>query len=750
MNKIRIYFILLALTAVACNKDELITTDVEQVPIITFDTDPAVYPVKVGREFTITPSYQFVDRAVYSWKLEETGKIISTEPQLTYRFDSGNEISEGVNGYYIDLEVTTPNGTTVETVLVEVQELLPPLISFPMQTDGLEVVKGRKYEFAPTVQSAENSTFLWTLRRPGAAEAEPVGDEAVYEFCEEIAGTYEVSLRTENEDGSDEMTIEVEVVDALAVSVTAVPIGRKYDGLTRTVSLDRTITLRPFIWNGTNPKFSWTIDGQEVGTELSYTYTPTETGIKKIVFTVTDTTDEPEMTLSKCITRTNETRATLEFTVECHSEEESHRRPASGASSATWDRVYEYTPAPGQFINELVSGGFTGTETSPEAAVAYAEERMKKNTWVSLGGWGGYIVVGFDHSIDNSSSGYKGGYNFSITGNAFKGSSEPGIVYVMQDTNGNTLPDDEWYELKGSEYGKEETVQDYAVTYYRPTYSGADVQWKDNQGVKGKIDYLKQYHDQPSPEAAVAYAEERMKKNTWVSLGGWGGYIVVGFDHSIDNSSSGYKGGYNFSITGNAFKGSSEPGIVYVMQDTNGNTLPDDEWYELKGSEYGKEETVQDYAVTYYRPTYSGADVQWKDNQGVKGKIDYLKQYHDQPSYYPAWIGTDSYTLYGPCLKSRTYDQSGNGSYWVNGEYDWGYADNFGNDRLSEDDNAAAGAMKVYFKISNAVDKNGQPANLKYIDFIRVQTGVNAKAGWLGENSTEVFGFTDENINQGK
>ena len=61
-----------------------------------------------------------------------------------------------------------------------------------------------------------------------------------------------------------------------------------------------------------------------------------------------------------------------------------------------------------------------------------------------------------------------------------------------------------------------------------------------------------------------------------------------------------------------------------------------------------------------------------------------------------------------------------------------------------------AGAKKVYFKISNAVDKNGQPADLKYIDFIRVQTGVNAKAGWLGENSTEVFGFTDENINQGK
>ena len=148
MNKIRIYFILLALTAVACNKDELITTDVEQVPIITFDTDPAVYPVKVGREFTITPSYQFVDRAVYSWKLEETGKIISTEPQLTYRFDSGNEISEGVNGYYIDLEVTTPNGTTVETVLDEVQERAFRSAVLRLQSDGRIIAEGERLEGA--------------------------------------------------------------------------------------------------------------------------------------------------------------------------------------------------------------------------------------------------------------------------------------------------------------------------------------------------------------------------------------------------------------------------------------------------------------------------------------------------------------------------------------------------------------------------------------------------------------------------
>ena len=241
-----------------------------------------------------------------------------------------------------------------------------------------------------------------------------------------------------------------------------------------------------------------------------------------------------------------------------------------------------------------------------------------------------------------------------------------------------------------------------------------------------------------------------MERGIWVSLGGWGGYIVVGFDHSIENSDEGYRDGYNFSNQGNQFKGSSEPGIVWVMQDTNGNTLPDDEWYELKGSEYGKEETIQDYAVTYYRPAYPGADVQWKDNRGAKGCIDYLAQFHTQSCYYPNWVDADDYVLYGTCLKSRTYDQSGNGSYWVNDSYDWGYVDNFGEDRLSNDENAGAGACKTYFKISNAVKADGTPADLKYIDFIKVQTGVNVKAGWLGENSTEVFGFTDENINQGK
>ena len=80
-------------------------------------------------------------------------------------------------------------------------------------------------------------------------------------------------------------------------------------------------------------------------------------------------------------------------------------------------------------------------------------------------------------------------------------------------------------------------------------------------------------------------------------------------------------------------------------------------------------------------------------------------------------------------------------------EYDWGYADNYSpTDRLSNEENTAAEANANHFKISNAVDCDGEPIHLEFIDFVKVQCAVNAKSGWLGELSTEVFGFYDYNM----
>lgn len=243
--------------------------------------------------------------------------------------------------------------------------------------------------------------------------------------------------------------------------------------------------------------------------------------------------------------------------------------------------------------------------------------------------------------------------------------------------------------------------------------------------------------NEKSPEAAAEYAMQRLKKELFVSLGAFGGYIIVGFDHSIDNNP-----GYDFAIKGNSFDGSSEPGIVWVMQDQNGDGLPNDTWYQLRGSESGLATTIENYEVTYYKPEAPGMAVLWKDNRGASGEVDYLAAYHKQDYYYPAWIEAPSYTLKGTALEPRNYDKSGNGTYWVQPHYDWGYVDNYSPTDLDKATNSPTKGCNL-FDISNAMESNGSAHQLKYIDFIKVQTAVNTKSGWLGENSTEVFGFYD-------
>ena len=238
-----------------------------------------------------------------------------------------------------------------------------------------------------------------------------------------------------------------------------------------------------------------------------------------------------------------------------------------------------------------------------------------------------------------------------------------------------------------------------------------------------------------TPTEACEVALQRMQQGLYISLGGFGGYIVVGFDHSISNGE-----GYDFAVAGNSFDTSSEPGIVWVMQDENGDGKPNDTWYELAGSETGKEGTVRDYEVTYYRPNGARMDVLWVDNMGNSGTIDYLPTYHKQEYYYPQWIEADSYTLRGTLIKARNYDKYGNGAMWIQPPYDWGYADNYSStDRLADGEGSENNAMPNGLNISNAIDHSGKSIKLDFIDFVKVQTACNTKSGWLGENSTEIF-----------
>lgn len=245
--------------------------------------------------------------------------------------------------------------------------------------------------------------------------------------------------------------------------------------------------------------------------------------------------------------------------------------------------------------------------------------------------------------------------------------------------------------------------------------------------------------DWPSVTASdlCKIVQTRLEKHYSISLGSFGGYIVVGFDHSIVNK----YGDYELGILGNAFNSpagdSNEPGIVYVMQDTNGNGLPDDTWYELRGSATFESSTIRDYAVTYYKPSGKGQPVRWTDNLGNEGQIAYLAAFHSQDTYYPIWVTSDTYTLTGTRLEAKTCQlPSGN---WSNPSFGWGYVDNMGEDVADYD-----GANDCNrFRISDAIDADGNAVVLDYIDFVKVQTGVLANAGHLGEVSTEVFGVID-------
>lgn len=220
------------------------------------------------------------------------------------------------------------------------------------------------------------------------------------------------------------------------------------------------------------------------------------------------------------------------------------------------------------------------------------------------------------------------------------------------------------------------------------------------------------------------------KTNGLVCLGAFGGYIVVGFDHTIANVAS----AKDFKVYGNAFTDWSEAGIVMVSKDVNGNGLPDDTWYELAGSEYSNVATIKNYSITYTKPSPLNADVPWSDNQGNSGLVK-RNMYHTQASYYPQWQGS-SITFTGTRIRPNAYDSDPTATeYWLAPAYGWGYADNVAN----SDPNAS-------FDIAWAVNSSGTPVSLTGIDFIKIYTATIQDAGWLGEVSTEVAGIEDLNI----
>ena len=199
----------------------------------------------------------------------------------------------------------------------------------------------------------------------------------------------------------------------------------------------------------TGTSYRWSMESGEVlSTERDYIFLAEKEGTYNLVLDIID----------------EETPFHFEFSVTVLHEEIDY--------SPYISKVYEYRPAPGQFVNTMPQ---YEAGDSYDDMLRKVEESLSgtNDIMVSLGGFGGYVVFGFDHTVIN----HPGEKDFMILGNSFYelsgsdrkgGSAEPGIVMVSYDRNCNGIPDDDWYEIAGSEHNSPATIRNYSITYHRP------------------------------------------------------------------------------------------------------------------------------------------------------------------------------------------------------------------------------------------------------------------------------------------
>lgn len=228
--------------------------------------------------------------------------------------------------------------------------------------------------------------------------------------------------------------------------------------------------------------------------------------------------------------------------------------------------------------------------------------------------------------------------------------------------------------------------------------------------------------------------QQSLDRGNLICLGGFGGSVTLRLKTPILHSPQAQG---DFRVLGNAFYwgtstydgmrvGSSEPGVVCVMEDVNRNGKADDTWYYLRGARW---EQARVTTVTYTDNSAAGdndAFVLWSADDGTSGVLSRNAAYHNH-AFFPSW-GEKTSTM------SVTAMRLPDNHFLVGGTYVGycytGYADSCPNDQASS-----------ALSLANAVDADGNPANIRRIDFVKIHTGVLQCNGPLGEVSTEISGI---------
>ena len=317
---------------------------------------------------------------------------------------------------------------------------------------------------------------------------------------------------------------------------------------------------------------------------------------------------------------------------------------------------------------------------------------------------------------------------------------EASYKWVM---DGEVISDQSFYIFNGTKIGKfnihfeayndgGKFEQEYELVVYKIRESG-----KESSPYLSEIIEFKPAPGQFTNEDGYMDATKILGKPEYnmISLGGFGGYVTAAFDHTVVNRT-----GKEIMVYGNPFENWSEPGIVMVSFDYNGNGKADDEWYELAGSDYSAEGTIHNYEITYTNPKKEYTEVEWTDNQGNSGVIK-TNQWHTGHNYYPEFIDEQESVTFTGTLLSNNVTEDPTNPNWDGSprigvpEREWGYADNYSREYQN---------LKVNtFDIEWAVNAKGEKVELPGVDFIKVYTAMNADAKICGEVSTEVMGAAD-------
>lgn len=168
-----------------------------------------------------------------------------------------------------------------------------------------------------------------------------------------------------------------------------------------------------------------------------------------------------------------------------------------------------YLPAAGQFMNEGANGSGWGgpfTATGSQKLKGLVEGYV--TTGVSLGAFGGYVVLDFGVPAKDEDGNVTGGiYNdpdnaygvdFILYGNAMGTWAEPGCVQV-------SLDGENWYDLAGSlHYRPETTDKGYAIWDYSTTYTHPEAAESEESGANGvAVPYASTYKTRPTSTEAT-------------------------------------------------------------------------------------------------------------------------------------------------------------------------------------------------------------------------------------------------------